>query len=181
MQLIDWRGNPYTVGSKVIYAAMSGRSVELQEAEVLEIKTVYRNNYTGKWVTYKEGDPIPREMEYDYDNKSWAPTGDEITKFETRVKLQPTRKGSRNFSMREDTETWYENKHTGERKDWKWIDETYYLPAAIKAHQETGSRYHNRYREIAAEIDKDGWERKEKYVLPKPVNLTVIDNITVIE
>jgi hypothetical protein len=34
----DWRGNTYTVGSTVLYPRASGRSVEMQEAEVLAIK-----------------------------------------------------------------------------------------------------------------------------------------------
>jgi len=33
----DWRGNTYTVGSKVLYPRASGRSVEMREATVLAI------------------------------------------------------------------------------------------------------------------------------------------------
>lgn len=40
MKLTDWRGNEYGVGTRVIYARSSGRSVEMQEGTVTKIVEV---------------------------------------------------------------------------------------------------------------------------------------------
>lgn len=36
--VIDWRGNPVKVGSRVLYPRMSGRSCEMQEGIIEEVK-----------------------------------------------------------------------------------------------------------------------------------------------
>ncbi|MFG1709197.1 hypothetical protein ACFLIM_39000 [Nonomuraea sp. M3C6] len=81
MTLTDWRGNPYTVGTLIFYPRMSGRSCEIQEGEVLDIyEAVYdRRTYRG-WMRYDAANP-------DHE-------GEER---ETRVKVQPTGRSSRDF------------------------------------------------------------------------------------
>ncbi len=176
MELTDWRGNTYREGSNVIYAAMSGRSVELQEATVLEIKTVYRDPDQYKWVKLEEHQPIPRQRRWDHDKQEYVYNGEEV-KTEVRVKLQPTRKGSRNFSMREDSKVTYIDP---EGKEYSYKEMDAVLSAEHGPSLEWGTEK-NGWKNIRHWWPKDfGWQRKEKYVLPKPVTLTVIDNITVI-
>lgn len=76
----DWRGNEFDVGSTVVYARMSGRSVEVSEAIVAEIYEVYRDDESWDWKRIKPGVEL-RESQ----------------KTETRIKLQPTGPGSRDF------------------------------------------------------------------------------------
>lgn len=52
----DFRGNTYGVGDTVLYPRMSGRSCELQEGTVVEIKwyedsEYYRDEPSGRWLT----------------------------------------------------------------------------------------------------------------------------------
>lgn len=179
MELTDWRGNTYREGSRVIYAAMSGRSVELQEATVLEIKTVYQDPDKYKWVKLEEGQEIPRKPLWNFDTNSYDYIGDPV-RTEMRVKLQPEGRGSRDFSIREDTKRSYVNKHTGEEVDWKYINKTYYEPVTVEAFKEHGKSGFADYRKAYEAMERDGWEHKETYVKPKPVTLMVINNITVI-
>lgn len=39
MNVIDWRGNTYTEGSRIFYPRASGRAMEICEARVLKINT----------------------------------------------------------------------------------------------------------------------------------------------
>lgn len=82
MKLTDWRGNEYGVGDTVLYARMSGRSCEISEATVVDIWEAYPdyNLRRGWWVRLQEGQQPP-----------------EGKRTETRVKVQPNGRGSRNF------------------------------------------------------------------------------------
>lgn len=55
LEVIDWRGNPIRVGTCVLYPRMSGRSVEMQEGFVEEIKPVVRERYNYET---KEREPV---------------------------------------------------------------------------------------------------------------------------
>lgn len=81
MTLTDWRGNPYAIGTLILYPRMSGRSCEVQEGTVLDIyEAVYdRRNHRG-WTRYDAANPNHQGQER-----------------ETRVKVQPTGRSSRDF------------------------------------------------------------------------------------
>jgi hypothetical protein len=174
MELTDWRGNVYRKGSRVLYAAMSGRSVELQEAVVVEIYTAYMDQKSYKWKKLKEGEEVPYQLCWNPELQDYTPGLDRV-KSEVRVKLQPNGRGSRDFHMRNDTAVSYVNRDSGEEVDWKYISKNYYGTA-----EKDQWGYTKDYQAVHNKIAEDGWERKETYVTPKPVTLTVIDNITVI-
>ncbi len=175
IELTDWRGNTYTVGTKVIYAAMSGRSVELQEATVLAIEKKYKDSETYSWKILKPGQAVPHRRIWNRDQQDYVDSNEEV---ETKlsVKLQPNGKGSRNFSMRNDSIiSWIDpegNEHSH--------DEMEEILKAIHGPRSswggpTGYTYTQHW------IPQDfGWERKETYVLPRPVTISIIDNITVV-
>ncbi|MBG0818349.1 hypothetical protein [Planomonospora sp. ID82291] len=82
--MTDFRGNPYTVGTTIVYARMSGRSCELQEAVTCDIWRTYRDRDTWTWKRY--------------DAAAAAAVGP-ITEndLEWRVRAAPTGRGSRGF------------------------------------------------------------------------------------
>lgn len=85
----DWRGNLVAPGDTVLYPRMSGRSVEMREASVLEVwrKVADRRRY--RW------DEVLRRHEYDY-------------AAQYVYKLQPTGPGSREFYAGEQP-VWIQN------------------------------------------------------------------------
>jgi hypothetical protein len=178
-ELIDWRGNRYTVGTRVIYAAMSGRSVELQEATVLDIIKSYKDTNDYKWKRYELDEAVPFKQVWDRELQRYVDS-EERSETKISVKLQPEGRGSRDFHMRTDSVRTYVNEHTGEEVDWTYIDKHYYEPAAIEHWKRTGSRIGTNYAKVSEKMAEDGWERKETPIKPRPVTLHVIDNITVI-
>ncbi|MGI5281692.1 hypothetical protein ACQEVF_59125 [Nonomuraea polychroma] len=83
MTLTDWRGNPYTVGTTIYYPRMSGRSCEIQEGVVIDIWDAVWDRDVFKWVRFNPDKPSHQDV-----------TGRDR---QTRVKVQPTGRGSRNF------------------------------------------------------------------------------------
>lgn len=75
----DWRGNTYDVGSTVLYPRMSGRSCEMQEGIVLEIKKFTDTRY---------------RHEQNPDDGKWYYNSEEFENY--KVKIKPTR-SSRDF------------------------------------------------------------------------------------
>ena len=84
MTRTDWRGNLYTIGTTIFYPRMSGRSCEIQGGVVLDIwEAVYDIvNFNG-WVRLNPDNPAHQAAKEQ--NRA------------TRVKVQPTGRGSRNF------------------------------------------------------------------------------------
>jgi hypothetical protein len=83
MTLADWRGNPYTVGTMIFYPRMSGRSCEIQEGIVLDIWEAVEDRskaWRTTWVRLDPNNPAHQDKER-----------------ETRVKVQPTGRSSRDF------------------------------------------------------------------------------------
>ncbi|MFI6485211.1 hypothetical protein ACIBH1_45385 [Nonomuraea sp. NPDC050663] len=83
MTLTDWRGNPYTVGTTVLYPRMSGRSCEICEGVVVDIWEAVYDRKLYKWVRAN-----PDKLAHQ------AVTGRDR---EMRVKIQPNGRGSRDF------------------------------------------------------------------------------------
>ncbi|MEV0617604.1 hypothetical protein AB0I81_30085 [Nonomuraea sp. NPDC050404] len=79
MTLTDWRGEPYTVGTLIIYPRAQGRTVEVQEGEVLDIWEVV---WSGRWMRFEPDNADHKGLER-----------------VTRVKVQPTGRCSR-YDMR---------------------------------------------------------------------------------
>ncbi|MER7365953.1 hypothetical protein [Nonomuraea wenchangensis] len=75
MTLTDWRSNPYTVGTLILYPRSQGRTVEVQEGKVLDIWDVV---WAGRWVRFEPNN-----------------TDHEGLERVTRVKVQPTGRCSR--------------------------------------------------------------------------------------
>ncbi|MEV4749026.1 hypothetical protein AB0K21_21830 [Streptosporangium sp. NPDC049248] len=81
--LTDWRGNSYTVGTRVFYPRMSGRSCEIQEGTVLDIWDAVYDFDKFRWVHFDPDNPRHQKIS----------GRDRVTK----VKVQPTGRGSRDF------------------------------------------------------------------------------------
>lgn len=61
--MIDWRGNAYEVGSTVLYPRMSGRSCEMTEATVSDIKSVIVDvDKMEDWDTYDKRIGVPHNI-----------------------------------------------------------------------------------------------------------------------
>lgn len=54
----DWRGNDYTEGDTILYARMSGRSCEMAEGVVVELREFYYSD-DYKWEKLEPGEPVP--------------------------------------------------------------------------------------------------------------------------
>ena len=105
MRVTDWRGNEYGVGDRVVYGRMSGRSVEMQEGVVLDIWETYQDRENYKWRRLAEGETAPSKQRYSRETGKLEPTGEPEDTL-TRVKLQPTGKGSRNFGRGDHAYSW---------------------------------------------------------------------------
>ncbi|WP_424533677.1 hypothetical protein ACOZ38_25410 [Sphaerisporangium viridialbum] len=82
--ITDWRGNPYTVGTTIFYPRMSGRSCEMAEAVVVDIyDVVWGCDDKIRWERFDPENPAHQ-----------AASGRNRV---TRVKVQPTGRGSRDF------------------------------------------------------------------------------------
>ena len=78
MNVTDWRGNTYTLGDTILYPRMSGRSVEMQEAVVVDLYHVHYSRETWDWARLPEGEAVTAETPL-------------------RVRVRPTGRGSRKF------------------------------------------------------------------------------------
>lgn len=108
MRLTDWLGNEYGPGDTVIYPVMSGRSIEMQQATVIDIWTVYQCPKDYKWKRLDEGAEVPYKLKHTLVDGEWNYVEfDEKARLERRVRLQPNGKGSRNFHTRTDEKTVY--------------------------------------------------------------------------
>ncbi|MFI6497146.1 hypothetical protein [Nonomuraea typhae] len=83
MTLTDWRGNPFTIGTTIFYPRMSGRSCEIQEGVVIDIWDAVYDRDVYRWVRFN-----PEKISHQ------DATGNDR---QTRVKVHPTGRGSRNF------------------------------------------------------------------------------------
>ncbi|GAA4946259.1 hypothetical protein HD597_006786 [Nonomuraea thailandensis] len=90
--LTDWRGNPYTVGTTVFYPRMSDRSCEIQEGVVIDIWDAVYEYGKWRWVRFDPANPK-------HQAEAAKPDGRIVTK----VKVQPTGLGSRNFGRADST------------------------------------------------------------------------------
>ena len=108
MQLTDWLGNQYGPGDLIIYPVMSGRSVTMQQATVIDIWTVYNCPEDYKWKRLKEGEEVPTKEEWDWDRSVTPPVrfskGSKPVETAIRVKLQPEGNTSRGWSARTDSQ-----------------------------------------------------------------------------
>ena len=93
MKINDWRGHSYEVGDLVLYPRMSGRSVEMMEATVVDIWRVFYND-SFEWQRLPEGERASKmKKEWNGETREFVSLG--IPDDELRVKLQPTGAGSR--------------------------------------------------------------------------------------
>ncbi|MEU7891727.1 hypothetical protein AB0B45_02555 [Nonomuraea sp. NPDC049152] len=85
--LTDWRGNPYTIGTTIFYPRGSSGSIEIQEAEVIDIWDVVTDPDTYDWARFDPDNPKHQGL-----------------KRTTRVKVQPTGRSSRpsNYQVKRD-------------------------------------------------------------------------------
>ncbi|NRQ31318.1 hypothetical protein HII36_05625 [Nonomuraea sp. NN258] len=78
MTLTDWRGNPYTVGALILYPRGNGGLCDMQEGEVLDIYEAVYEYGNFRWARLDPDNPAHQDL-----------------KRETRVKVQPTGRSSR--------------------------------------------------------------------------------------
>lgn len=174
MKLTDWLGKEYGPGDTVIYPVMSGRSVEMQMAEVVDIWTVYDCPEDYKWKRLEEGAEAPFKHRWNYETSEYVDS-DERVKTELRVKIQPISRGSRHFRTRT-TENSYWLDPDGNRV--KNLDVMY---ARLEA--EHGPQYeydrHNFIKDTNWQPEDFGFSRVKEEITPKAVTLTAgINNIT---
>lgn len=178
MKLTDWLGYSYGPGDTVIYPVMSGRCVEMQMAEVVDIWTVYMCPEDYKWKRLEEGAEVPTKTFYVWDRSGDEPVRhiDEIKPVETqlRVRLQPVDKGSRNFGTRTDSQTFWVDP---EGNDISYEDMIANLEAEhgpqFEGDRLYGARWHIN--------DFPEYTIRREAVKPKTVLLTAgIDNITLL-
>ena len=198
MQMKDFLGNEYGVGDKVLYAAMSGRSVTIVLAEVVSITKHYRNIDKWDWVKIGLDEEVPFRTRWNRETRQDEPTNERV-ETEIRVSVQPlnssrwkqhygrtryidtrTGKGIDPFSGsgKHMVGNYYERQSDGERvyyedaKDWTEFTDHYYA----------GRWY---FGAPDAEIP-EGWrwvkQEFKNYVKkieegPKPVTLSITDNI----
>jgi hypothetical protein len=88
VNLTDFLGKEYGPGDLVVYAAMSGRCVNIVVARVVDIWRVWHNSYyVGDrygWERLADDDPVPHHYRYDGADLGECDSA-------TRVKLQPIR------------------------------------------------------------------------------------------
>lgn len=177
MRLTDWLGNEYGVGDTIIYPVMSSRSVEMQQAIVLDIWIAYQcpEDHTGKRL--KEGEPVPTKEEFYWERTGDIPVrvskGHKPVDTDIRVRLQPDGKGSRGFYTRRNSETiWVDP--DGNDIDY---DEMKDRLEAEHGPQFAGPGYPHRW------MPRDfGYTTRTEAVTPKSVTLTQgVDNITFIQ
>ncbi|WP_157536531.1 hypothetical protein [Kitasatospora mediocidica] len=92
MRLTDWRGNEYGVGDTILYARMSGRSCEISEATVVDIWRTYSDK--GRYNRLAEGEEAPSVQIFNFATREHETRP---ARTETRVKVQPNGRGSRDF------------------------------------------------------------------------------------
>ncbi|GAA0918585.1 hypothetical protein [Nonomuraea longicatena] len=81
----DWRGNPYTIGTTVLYARRVNSSSEIAEGVVIDIHDVVRGRRTYRWVRADPDNPIHQTI-----------TGRDR---QTRVIIQPTGRESKSWRL----------------------------------------------------------------------------------
>ncbi|MBB5081344.1 hypothetical protein [Nonomuraea endophytica] len=81
----DWRGNPYTTGTTVLYARRISTSCEIAEGVVIDIYDAVRDARTNRWARADPDNPNHQTI-----------TGRDR---ETRVIVQPTGRESKNWRL----------------------------------------------------------------------------------
>lgn len=175
MRLIDWQGNEYGVGDTIVYPVMSGRSVSMQEATVLDIWAVYRCPEDYKWKRLKEGEPVPTKEEWEWDRSGEQPVrvskGHRTVEIELRVKLQPEGKSSRGYSTRTDEITHWVDPE-GNDIAWDAMCKRILDEHGYDQHDYDTPWYKRKH-------PKDfGYSIRREAVTPKPVTLINHENIT---
>lgn len=173
MRLTDWLGNEYGEGDTVIYPVGSGRSIEMQQATVLDIWTVYQCPDEYKWKRLEEGADVPHKKQWNPDTREYEP-GPELADTQLRVRLQPNGKGSRDFHTRTDSKTIWIDPNGNDIDYWEMM-------ARLEA--EHGPQYEGSRLFDARWRPHDlGYGTRREAVTPKPVTLTQgIDNITLLK
>lgn len=179
--MIDWRGNHYDVGSTVLYPRASGRSVEMTEAEVVDIKV-------------KLVDVVWNENQYDWDKRIGLP------KFEG-IQFKPETKnpgyGYRSYARNERTpeyEEWQSKCSAMRQENPRLTETTVREDFTVMLLPINSSRFHTGKIEKEASRER-ALERFDKgettyassraevekwYKDQKPVRITIIENITAI-
>lgn len=178
MQLTDWLGNQYGPGALIIYPVMSGRSVTMQQATVLDIWTVYNCPEDYKWKRLKEGAEVPTKEEWEWDHSVNPPVRISMgrTPVETalRVKLQPEGTTSRGWSARTDEVShWIDP----EGNDIEWDA----LTARIFKEHEYDIYDHRIPVNQRKHPTDFGYSVRREAVTPKPVTLLNYENITLVQ
>ena len=169
----DWLGNDYDVGDKVIYAAMSGRSVTMVLAEVIEIFEGPKYGYA-----YYQHDRELADDEKEIKVRLQPLKSSRWKQHSSRTRYIDSRTGKGIDPFRTDkhfTGGYYENLETG--KQATCLDYTTY-PDFI--------RYLRPYEWGAPDTIPEGWrfvkQEFQPYVQkieeePKPVTITITENI----
>lgn len=180
MRLTDWQGNEYGVGDTVIYPVMSGRTVSMQQATVLDIWTAYNCPDDYKWKPLKEGEPVPTKEEWDWKviveadgqpRRERVSKGHKPVETQLRVKLQPEGKSSRGYSTRTDEVSHWVDP---EGNDIEWRD---MYEIILKEHDYDMHDWNIPWNERKHPRDF-GYDIRRETVTPKPVTLLICDNIT---
>lgn len=176
MRLTDWQGNEYGIGDTIVYPVMSGRSVTMQQATVLDIWTVYNCPEDYKWKRLKEGESVPTKEEWEWDRSGEQPVrvskGHKPVKTELRVKLQPEGKTSRGWSARMDSQHF-------------WVDpegnDTTWDAMRNRILDDHGYDTHDSHIPFNERKSPEafGYGHRRETVTPKPVTLINYENITV--
>lgn len=182
MELTDWLGNEYGPGDLIIYPVGAGRSIEMQQATVVDIWTVYMCPTDYKWKRLKEGQEVPTKEEGHWNHSGgkseWVSDGHKPVKTERRVRLQPNGKGSRNFSTRADSKTTYIDSEGNEvsHEDMVRTLEAKHGPQYTK-NNDLWSGWTRNW-----DYGDFGYKSRRDAIQPKPVTLTMgIDNITLLK
>lgn len=177
MQLTDWLGNQYGPGDLIIYPVMSGRSVSMQQATVLDIWTVYNCPKEYKWKRLKEGDPIPTKAEWDWDRSVTPPVsvplGEKPVRTELRVRLQPEGKSSRGYSTRTDEVSHWVDPE-GNDIEWDAMRKRIFEEHGYDAYAD------HPWNERKHPSDF-GYDIRREAIRPKAVTLINYENITVVK
>lgn len=176
MRLTDWLGTEYGVGDTIVYPVGSGRSVEMQQATVLDIWTVYNCPKDYKWKRLKEGEEVPSKLRWNADTHEREPNGEPVDT-QLRVRLQPNGKGSRDFHTRTDDKLVYIDPDG---------NDITYDEMISRLEPEHGAQY-TRTDDIWLNTSRNwdyrdfGYTTRRDAVTPKPVTLINYENITVVK
>lgn len=153
MRLTDWRGNEYTVGDTILYPRQSGRSVEMCEAVVDDIRRVWYDGHSYRWRKVDDTTPPHEDPE----------------KFATRVTVIPTGRGARQFHRMDGKIVWLDE--NGQPCTWE------------KAVEDPDREYiHPEYDRTAGrwvDVKRRPKKSRREAVDIKPVTIINIENITV--